>query len=207
MENVGDLQQEIRNIGYSIGELIKAMKPAGQGFIDKKVDKVLGGLFAICQMMRMNPAEIIIRKLEINTIKYDEQECRSQKEIKKWTEFSHKTGITEKTVLPIIYTETKKQTSINARQQFAEACGEIAAKVEIFARNRKWLDKYNENSLALSLYAELGELAEVVQWEEQGSPVESLSVKKKNELALEMADIFIYTLHVCRVFEVAMPPF
>ena len=108
METVGDLQQEIRNIGYSIGELIKAMKPAGQGFTDKKVDKVLGGLFAICQMMRMNPAEIIIRKLEINTIKYDEQECRSQKEIKKWTEFSHKTGITGKTVLPIIYTETKQ---------------------------------------------------------------------------------------------------
>jgi len=135
-------------------------------------------------------------------LKYDEKECEKQKEIRKWTAFSEKTGITEKTEMPIVYTEITDQTAENARNQFTLARVEIATKVKIFASKRNWLNKYNEYSLALSLFAELGELAEVVQWDKQTTPLKTIKTKKMNNLAMELADIFIYIVHILRVFDV-----
>lgn len=198
----GDLQKAIKNLGSSIGELASTMNSPKPDILNTQISKVTEMLFTICQLLRIDPAEITTRKMEINTLKYDEKECKEQKEIRKWTAFSEKTGITEKTEMPIVYTEITDQTAENARNQFTLAHVEIATKVKIFASKRNWLNKYNEYSLALSLFAELGELAEVVQWDKQTTPLKTIKTKKMNNLAMELADIFIYIVHIRRVFDV-----
>ena len=74
--------------------------------------------------------------------------------------------------------------------------------VEAFARNRNWLDKYMEHSIALSLFTELGELAEVLQWQNSSTPVAALLDEIFNNFAMELADVFIYLFHFCRVCNV-----
>ena len=60
-----------------------------------------------------------------------------------------------------------------------------------FARERDWEQFHSPKNLAISLAGECGELLEHFQWlsEEQSRKLESA---KKQQVALEMADILIY---------------
>ncbi len=60
-----------------------------------------------------------------------------------------------------------------------------------FARAREWESFHSPKNLAMALIAECAELVEHFQWltEEQSN---NLGVKKKQQVALEMADILIY---------------
>ncbi len=64
-----------------------------------------------------------------------------------------------------------------------------------FARDRDWQQFHSPKNLSMALTAEAGELLEHFQWlrEEQSL---SLSPEKKEQVALEMADILIYLLRL-----------
>jgi NTP pyrophosphatase (non-canonical NTP hydrolase) len=75
----------------------------------------------------------------------------------------------------------------------------IATDIHAFAQRRNWIDKYSEQSLAMSLIAETGELAEVFQWSEPSQFVSDVDLKSLNNCAMEIADIYVYLFHLCRV--------
>lgn len=69
----------------------------------------------------------------------------------------------------------------------------ISQRLADFARARDWEQFHSPKNLSMALIAEAAELVEHFQWlsEEQSY---ALDDKKREEIALELADILIYTL-------------
>jgi NTP pyrophosphatase (non-canonical NTP hydrolase) len=72
----------------------------------------------------------------------------------------------------------------------------IAMIVE-FREERDWARYHQPRNLALALMGELGELAEILQFD--GDEVTEISELKYEELSKEMADVTIYTLGLATV--------
>jgi len=69
---------------------------------------------------------------------------------------------------------------------------------EKFAKDRDWGDVYKPRNLLLALIAEVGELAENVQWKNDiRSP---LSLQERMSIAEELADVSIYCLRIFRLY-------
>ena len=74
---------------------------------------------------------------------------------------------------------------------------EILEIIREFVRERDW-DQYNlPLNLAVSMSIEAGELLELFQWKTHDDVEEALKDDKfRNELASEIADVFVYLLRV-----------
>jgi len=70
-----------------------------------------------------------------------------------------------------------------------------------FARERDWEPFHSPKNLAMALAGEAGELLEHFQWltEEQS---ENLSPDKRDEVALELADLLIYLVRLSQRLEI-----
>jgi NTP pyrophosphatase (non-canonical NTP hydrolase) len=75
----------------------------------------------------------------------------------------------------------------------SDSLDELSRRLVAFARARDWEQFHSPKNLAMALIAECAELVEHFQWltEEQSY---ALPPAKKDEVALEMADILIYLL-------------
>ena len=82
--------------------------------------------------------------------------------------------------------------------EFQNSYESLQKEVADFAKERNWLDKYDEQTLCMSLFCELGELAEVLQWESANKDIKQLNGEELNALACELADIAIYSIHFLR---------
>jgi dCTP diphosphatase len=72
---------------------------------------------------------------------------------------------------------------------------DLNARLLAFARERDWEQFHSPKNLAMALAGEAGELLEHFQWlsEEQSADLPS---EKKDQVALEMADILIYLIRL-----------
>lgn len=72
---------------------------------------------------------------------------------------------------------------------------DLSNKLLQFARDRDWEQFHSPKNLSMALTAEAGELLEHFQWlrEDQST---ALAPEKKEQVALEMADILIYLLRL-----------
>jgi len=70
-----------------------------------------------------------------------------------------------------------------------------------FARERDWEQFHSPKNLAMALAGEAGELLEHFQWltEEQS---ENLSPDKRDEVAMELADLLIYLVRLSQRLEI-----
>ena len=70
-----------------------------------------------------------------------------------------------------------------------------------FARERDWEQFHSPKNLAMALIAECAELVEHFQWltEDQS---QQLSDSKKDEVAMELADILIYTIRTAERLDI-----
>jgi len=77
----------------------------------------------------------------------------------------------------------------------SESLRELSDRLLGFAQERDWEQFHSPKNLSMALAAETGELLEHFQWltEEQ---CENLDADKKEAVALEMADIFIYLVRL-----------
>jgi len=73
---------------------------------------------------------------------------------------------------------------------------DLQHRVTDFSKVRGWLRNYDLHTLVCSLFSEMGELVDLIQWKDK------LSMKTYNDvregLARELADITIYSLHMLR---------
>ncbi len=67
----------------------------------------------------------------------------------------------------------------------------LNARLSRFARERNWEQFHSPKNLVMALIAECAELVEHFQWLSEAQSLD-LSPAKKEEIALEMADILIY---------------
>jgi len=76
-----------------------------------------------------------------------------------------------------------------------DSIDDLNRKLLAFARERDWEQFHSPKNLAMALAGETGELLEHFQWLTQQQSYD-LSLDRKDEVALEMADIFIYLIRL-----------
>lgn len=70
-----------------------------------------------------------------------------------------------------------------------------------FARERDWEQFHSPKNLSMALAGECGELLEHFQWLSEQDSLH-LEAEKKHQVALEMADIFIYLVRLSERLEI-----
>ena len=78
---------------------------------------------------------------------------------------------------------------------------ELEDRLEKFAEQRDWKQYHSPKNLSMALIGEAAELTEHFQWltEEQSF---NLSGKRKNDVSMEIADIFIFLLRMTRQLDI-----
>ncbi len=77
----------------------------------------------------------------------------------------------------------------------ADSLDQLAQRLQAFAQARDWGQFHSPKNLASALIVEAGELLEHFQWltEDQSR---NLDVSKKQEVAMEMADVLLYLIQM-----------
>ena len=82
-----------------------------------------------------------------------------------------------------------------------DSLDELNHRLLAFARDRDWEQFHSPKNLAMALAGEAGELLEHFQWLSEAQSSE-LSAEKRDEVALEMADILAYLLRLSQRLDV-----
>ena len=77
----------------------------------------------------------------------------------------------------------------------------LRAKINAFVAERDWAQFHTPKNLAMAMIVEAAELVEQFQWD---TPQESqqLSPEKREAVAHELADTFVYLLRIAEVLEI-----
>ena len=78
-----------------------------------------------------------------------------------------------------------------------DTLNKLSERVLRFAKERDWEQFHAPKNLALSILIEAGELAEHFQWQTTEQS-EVMDEKKRHEVAMEMADVFIYLIRLAQ---------
>jgi dCTP diphosphatase len=76
---------------------------------------------------------------------------------------------------------------------------DLLKKIQAFSDERDWSQFHTAKNLIIAVSAEVGELAEVVQWKSDQEAAEYLNTPEgKSKLSEEVADVAIYLLRICQ---------
>ena len=76
---------------------------------------------------------------------------------------------------------------------------DLLNKIQAFSDERDWSQFHTAKNLILAISAEVGELAEVVQWKSDQEAAEYLKTTEgRIKLSEEVADVAIYLLRLCQ---------
>ena len=76
---------------------------------------------------------------------------------------------------------------------------DLLRKIQVFSDERDWSQFHTAKNLIIAVSAEVGELAEVVQWKSDQEAAEYLNTPEgKSKLSEEVADVAIYLLRICQ---------
>lgn len=77
----------------------------------------------------------------------------------------------------------------------------LRAKINVFVTERDWAQFHTPKNLAMAMIVEAAELVEQFQWD---TPQESqnLTPEKREAVAHELADTFVYLLRIAEVLEI-----
>ena len=149
-------------------------------------------IFMITALFGFSIVEILNSKIMINKLKYPIQECLNDRKIsKKKKSFTSKKN-------PVLYTRRIFTTNMDVKQAFLAEFPHLIQITNQFGQERGWQDEYTQENLLLSLAAEFGEAAEILQWMDKETKLKDLQEELVNRIAGEIADITIYLLHMCR---------
>jgi NTP pyrophosphatase (non-canonical NTP hydrolase) len=83
----------------------------------------------------------------------------------------------------------------------ADSLQDLRAKINVFVAERDWAQFHTPKNLAMAMIVEAAELVEQFQWD---TPQESqhLTPEKREAVAHELADTFVYLLRLAEVLEI-----
>ncbi|AKH21064.1 nucleotide pyrophosphohydrolase [Sedimenticola thiotaurini] len=82
-----------------------------------------------------------------------------------------------------------------------DSLAQLNARLLAFARERNWEQFHSPKNLAMALIAECAELVEHFQWLSEAQS-QQLSEQKREQVALEMADILIYLIRAAERLDI-----
>jgi NTP pyrophosphatase (non-canonical NTP hydrolase) len=80
----------------------------------------------------------------------------------------------------------------------ADSLVELRQKIDAFVNERDWAQFHSPKNLAMAMIVEAAELVEHFQWDTIQESYE-LSAEKRQEVAHELADTFVYLLRLAEV--------
>ncbi len=80
----------------------------------------------------------------------------------------------------------------------ADSLAELRQKIDNFVNERDWAQFHSPKNLAMAMIVEAAELVEHFQWDTIQESYE-LSTEKRQEVANELADTFVYLLRLAEV--------
>ncbi|MBE9516553.1 MAG: nucleotide pyrophosphohydrolase [Proteobacteria bacterium] len=83
----------------------------------------------------------------------------------------------------------------------SDSLGELAKLVKAFADARNWEQYHTPKNLAMALAVEAAEIMEHFQWK-TAEESQNLSEDQHNEVAMELADVFIYLMRLSQSLDV-----
>lgn len=142
--------------------------------------------------------ECVVDKMELNAAKYPIALCVGRGKCK-YTAYTSKTGITKDTVL------APGRISRNALEKSSKVgFANVISELEAFSADRGWgrdTYPYSPGNLFMALTAEVGELADVLQWHDCNS--NTFDCKEVHARAgNEIADVFIYLTRLCMHYHI-----
>ena len=86
-------------------------------------------------------------------------------------------------------------------EEMTDSLQDLREKINIFVTERDWAQFHTPKNLAMAMIVEAAELVEQFQWD---TPTESqnLSPEKREAVAHELADTFVYLLRIAEVLEI-----
>jgi NTP pyrophosphatase (non-canonical NTP hydrolase) len=93
------------------------------------------------------------------------------------------------------------QAVIERIKQMADSLEDLRARINTFIAERDWEQFHTPKNLAMAMIVEAAELVEQFQWD---TPKESqqLSPEKREAVAHELADTFVYLLRIAEMLEI-----
>jgi len=165
---------------------------------------VMERVYSLAGALDIDLVEVVQQKTEINKMKYPKELCLGEVEIQKYTIYSDQTGISRDEDVKLSNNQTKRSpVGIPAsvvKKRFEENLPQLMALVTQCSRERGWLENYDTPTLVCSLFCELGELMELIQWKDKSDLV--VYHDAMDGLSRELADITIYCLHFLRELEI-----
>jgi NTP pyrophosphatase (non-canonical NTP hydrolase) len=89
----------------------------------------------------------------------------------------------------------------NIKPMSRDSLDDLNAQLLAFARERDWEQFHSPKNLSMALAGEVGELIEHFQWLDEESS-NQLGAEKRDQVALEMADILIYLIRLSERLDV-----
>lgn len=75
----------------------------------------------------------------------------------------------------------------------------LRQKIDQFSEARDWGQYHTPKNLSMAMSVEVSELMEIFQWQDGTEGYAALSAQKKEAVAHEIADVFIYLMRFCSV--------
>lgn len=192
--------------------------------ISSALASLLYGLFLASSVCDVDLHDSIIMKMELNGRKYPVELCQGKSG--KYTAYSSETGITKTSGQSTVDSPTKpvRPDDDNDGCRFSAGGNNdndegsstrtftgMATCIRKFATDRKWSRYHTPRSIVLALMGELGELAEIFQWNgDHGIPnakgLEEWTQDDRDHVEQEFADVAIYLLRLCDVCNVDVGP-
>eukprot|EP00980_Cylindrotheca_fusiformis_P014618 scaffold3963_cov65-Cylindrotheca_fusiformis.AAC.3 len=165
------------------------------------MSELLQALWETAKSLNLDLILAIHNKLELNNRKYPVELCKGK--AGKYTQYSAQTGVTKDNqsmdVVEMEMTSDGQSSSMNV-QPLVQALPTVANTIHDFASARSWAQYHTPRNLVLALLGEVGELAEILQWNDDKD--ETPSTKLLDQLSQELADVSIYLLRLATVCNV-----
>ena len=162
------------------------------------ITDVFHQVFILAGKLDIDLVVAVQQKIEINKLKYPKELCRKEVAIKKHTTYTQVTGIKNDSEVRLenkAWSRTSVPMDIVCHH-FHQHLPVLLASATKCSMERGWLGSYSTQSLVCSLFCEMAELMELIQWKDR-SDIETYE-EARDGLTRELADITIYCIHFGR---------
>jgi NTP pyrophosphatase (non-canonical NTP hydrolase) len=191
-----EISKSIFALAGSIGRLssnVGAIQPC-------MIIEVFDRIFSLAADLDIDIVTAVQEKVEINKLKYPKELCQKETTIKKYTNYSGVTGIAKDAELSLstgLQSWSQLPISVEVvRVRFQHHLPQLLQAATDCSRERGWLGNYSQQSLVCSLFCEMAELMELIQWKDT-SKLKTYS-GLRDGLTRELADVTIYCIHFLR---------
>jgi len=192
------LAEEISNAIFALAGSIGLLAQRIVDIQPEMVEDVFHQIFTLAGKLDVDLVVAVQQKIEINKLKYPKELCCEEIAIKKYTAYTQSTGIKNDSDVRLestAWSHTKVPMEI-VRSNFQQHLPVLLASATECSMERGWIGSYSTQSLVCSLFCEMAELMELIQWKDM-SNIDTYG-EARDGLTRELADITIYCIHFGR---------